>query len=89
MRSHTGRTMKLVRGTSYSTSIRQKIYTKISTEAELAGVNDRVAQDLLTKIFCRHKNTTLKSIVHMKTINVPSYRRKRISRKFTRHIEMP
>ena len=40
MRSHTGGTMSLGKGSAYSTSMRHKINTKSSTEAELLAVND-------------------------------------------------
>jgi len=40
MRSHTGSTMTLGKGSIYSASIRQKINTKSSTEAELVAVSD-------------------------------------------------
>jgi hypothetical protein len=40
MRSHTGGTMSMGKGSVYSSPIRQKINTRSSTEAELVGVND-------------------------------------------------
>jgi hypothetical protein len=41
MQSHTGGTMTLEKGSIYSTSTRQKLNTKSSTEAaELVGVDD-------------------------------------------------
>jgi hypothetical protein len=40
MRSHTGGTMSSGKGSVYSTSVRQKLVTKSSTEAELVGVDD-------------------------------------------------
>jgi len=40
MQSHTGSTMTLGKGSIYSASIRQKINTKSSTEAELVAVSD-------------------------------------------------
>ena len=43
MRSHTGVTMNMGRGSIYSSSTRQKINTKSSTEAELVGVDDAMA----------------------------------------------
>ena len=39
-RSHTGGTLSLGKGSVYSTSTRQKINTKSSTEAELVAVDD-------------------------------------------------
>jgi hypothetical protein len=40
MKSHTGGMLSLGKGSIYSTSTRQKLNTKSSTEAELVGVND-------------------------------------------------
>ena len=40
MQSHTGGTLSLRKGSVYSTSTRQKINTKSSTEAELVAVDD-------------------------------------------------
>jgi Reverse transcriptase (RNA-dependent DNA polymerase) len=51
MRSHTGATMSLGKGSVYSTSIRQKLNTKSSTEAELVGVADVMPQVLWTRYF--------------------------------------
>jgi hypothetical protein len=51
MKSHTGGTMTLGKGTVYGTSTRQKLNTKSSTEAELVGVNDVMPQVLWTRYF--------------------------------------
>jgi hypothetical protein len=51
MRSHTGAIMSLGKGSIYSTSIRQKLNTKSSTEAELVGVADVMPQILWTRYF--------------------------------------
>jgi len=51
MRSHTGATMVMGKGSLYSTSTRQKINTKSSTEAELVGVDDEMPMILWTKYF--------------------------------------
>jgi hypothetical protein len=51
MRSHTGATMSLDKGSIYSTSTRQKLNTKSSTEAELVGVSDAMSQILWTRYF--------------------------------------
>jgi KUP system potassium uptake protein len=40
MKSHTGGTLSLGKGSVYSTSTRQKLNTKSLTEAELVGVDD-------------------------------------------------
>jgi len=51
MRSHTGGTMSLGKGSVYSTSVRQKLNTRSSTEAEVVGVDDVMAKVLWTKYF--------------------------------------
>jgi hypothetical protein len=51
MKSHTGATMTLGKGSVYSASVRQKLNTKSSTEAELVGVDDLMPQILWTKYF--------------------------------------
>jgi hypothetical protein len=51
MRSHTGGTMTLGKGSVYSTSTRQKLNTRSSTEGELVGVNDVLPQVLWTRYF--------------------------------------
>jgi hypothetical protein len=49
MRSHTGGTMSMGTGAAYSTSKKQKLNTKSSTEAELVGMDDVLPQALWTK----------------------------------------
>jgi hypothetical protein len=51
MKSHTGATMSLGKGSIYSTSVRQRLNTKSSTEAELVGVDDVMPQVLWTRYF--------------------------------------
>jgi len=51
MCSHTGATMSLGKGGIYSSSTRQKINTKSSTEAELVGVSDALNMVIWTKNF--------------------------------------
>jgi len=51
MRSHTGATMSLGKGSVYSTSTKQKINTKSSTEAELVGAYDSMTLALWTQKF--------------------------------------
>ena len=51
MKSHTGATMTLGKGMTYSTSTRQKLNTKSSTEGELVVVNDVLPQVLWTRYF--------------------------------------
>jgi hypothetical protein len=51
MKSHTGATMSLGKGSIYARSTRQKINTKSSTEAELVGVDDVMPQVMWTRYF--------------------------------------
>jgi len=60
MRSHTGATMSLGKGAVYSTSTRQKLNTKSSTEAELVGVDDAMPIILWTRQFMEGQGYTVK-----------------------------
>jgi hypothetical protein len=57
-KSHTGGAMSLGKGVVYSTSTRQKINTRSSTEAELVAANDVMAQLLWTQHFLRDQGYT-------------------------------
>jgi hypothetical protein len=51
MKSHTGGTMSMGKGSIYSTSIKQKLVTRSSTEAEIVAVHDVMPQLLWTTHF--------------------------------------
>jgi hypothetical protein len=51
MKSHTGGTLSLGKGSVYLTSTKQKLNTKSSTEAELVGVDDVMPLILWTQYF--------------------------------------
>jgi len=51
MRSHTGATMSMGQGSIFSSSKKQKINTRSSTEAELVAVDDMMTQVLWSKLF--------------------------------------
>ena len=51
MKSHTGTTMSLGKGSIYSTSIRQKLNTKSPTGAVLVGVDDVMPMVLWLRCF--------------------------------------
>jgi hypothetical protein len=51
MKSHTGGTLSLGKGSVYSASTQQKLNTKSSTEAELVGVDDVMLLILWTPYF--------------------------------------
>ncbi|KAG7353630.1 hypothetical protein IV203_002985 [Nitzschia inconspicua] len=63
MRSHTGATMTLGKGSVYSMSTRQKINTRSSTEAELVGVNDAMSIILWTRHFLEAQGHTVRENV--------------------------
>jgi len=48
MHSHSGIVMMLGKGAVYSSSFKQKLNTKSSTEAELVGIDDTIGQVLWT-----------------------------------------
>ena len=59
MRSHTGMTMSLGHGCPYSSTNKQKINTKSSTEAELVGVADGLPMVIWTRNFLEAQGLTV------------------------------
>jgi hypothetical protein len=55
MKSHTGATMTMGKGSIYSSSTRQKLNTKSSTEAELVAVDDAMPMVLWTRYFLQEQ----------------------------------
>ena len=51
MKGHTGATMSMGKGSVYSSSTRQKLVTRSSTECEVVGVHDTMPQMLWTGYF--------------------------------------
>jgi hypothetical protein len=51
LKSHTGGTLSLIKGSVYLASTRQKLNTKSSTEAELVGVDNVMPLVLWTRYF--------------------------------------
>jgi hypothetical protein len=64
MRSHTGGTMSMGTGAAYSTSRRQKLKTKSSTEAELVGIDGVLPQALWTKYFMESQGYGVTTILN-------------------------
>jgi hypothetical protein len=61
MRSQTGGTMSLGKGSVYSGSLRQKLNTRSSTEAELVGVDDMMSMILWTQLFLQAQGYEVKT----------------------------
>ena len=91
MKSHTGGTMSMGKGSVYSSSIRQKLNTRSSTEAELVGVNDMMAMILWTRHFleCQGYDVT-DNILYQDNESAMLLEKngQRSSTKRTRHIEV-
>jgi len=62
MRSHTGSTMSMGKGSIWSNSIKQKLNTRSSTEAELVAVDDMMPQILWTKYFLNEQGLDMAPI---------------------------
>jgi hypothetical protein len=90
MKSHTGGVMSMGTGAAYSTSKKQKLNTKSSTEAELVGVDNVLPQALWTK-YCMEAQgygvTTLLNQDNQSTIKLAD-NGKASSGKGTRHINI-
>jgi hypothetical protein len=91
MKSHTGATMLLGKGSLYSASTRQKLNTKSSTEAELVAVNDAMPQVLWTRYFLEAQGYDVKeSTIYRdnQSAILLEKNRKRSSGKRTRHLNI-
>ena len=63
MRGHTGATMSMGNGLVYSSSWKQKMVMRSSTESEVVGVYDVLPQILWTKKFLEDQGETIKETV--------------------------
>ena len=91
MRSHTGAMMSVGRGAAYSTSVRQKLNTKSSTEGELVGVDDVMPQCLWTRNFLKAQGYEVTDNVILqdnKSAILLENNGKRSSGKRTRHFDI-
>jgi len=59
MRSHSGIIMSLGKGAAYSTSCKQKLNTKSSTEAELVAIDDAMGQIMWTCNFLKGQGMSI------------------------------
>ena len=83
--------MSMGRGALYSSSTRQKLNTKSSTEAELVGVNDLMQQILWTRYFLESQGYEVRdNIVHQdnQSAILMEQKGKGSSSKRTRHINV-
>ena len=65
-RSHTGSFITLGRGAVWARSVKQKIVTKSSTEAELVALSDESSKGLWCLYFLQHQGYSgVKSVTHM------------------------
>ena len=63
MHRHTGATMTMGNGSVYSSSWKQKMVTRSSTESEVVGVYDVLPQILWTKKFLEDQGVNIKETV--------------------------
>eukprot|EP00957_Ditylum_brightwellii_P085300 6487800-Ditylum_brightwellii.AAC.1 len=71
IRSHSGGVMMMGRGAVFSSSTKQKLNTKSSTEVELVDLDDLMLQVILTRYFLETQSYTVKdNIVYQDNENV-------------------
>ena len=63
MKSHTGAALTMGTGTVYNGSTKQKLNVRSSTEAELVGVDDYIAQVLWTNYFLKAQGFTTEDTI--------------------------
>ena len=63
MRSHTGINMSLGNGTTYASSVKQKLNTRSSTEAEVVGVYDALPLIIWTRLFLESQGYEIRETV--------------------------
>ena len=63
LRSHTGATFTLGKGAIISISMKQKMNTRSSSEAELVGIDDVIAYVLWTLRFIQHQGYPVKTVI--------------------------
>jgi hypothetical protein len=90
MRSHTGGVMSMGAGAVYSSSQKQKMNTKSSTEAELVGANDILPQVLWTRYFLEAQGYGTNNILYQDNQSTMKMEQngKASSGKRTRHINI-
>jgi KUP system potassium uptake protein len=90
MHSQTGGTMSMGKGSVYSSSLRQKLNMRSSTEAELVGVDDMMGMILWTQLFLQAQGycTNTKLYQDNQSAMVLEKNGKKSSTKRTRHLDI-
>jgi len=91
MKSHTGATMSMGKGSVHSSSVRQKLNARSSTEAEVVAVNDMMPMTLWTRQFLEGQGyTTVDAELHQdnKSAMLLEQNGQAPSGKRTRHINL-
>ena len=91
MHSHIGGISIIGRGAIYTTSTRQKLTTRSSTEGELVGVHDVLPQVIWTRYFLQEQGVHIKeNIIYQdnKSAILLENSGRRLSRKRTKHINV-
>jgi hypothetical protein len=91
MRSQTGMTMTMGKGSVYASSVRQKLNTRSSTEAELVGADDAIGMILWTRLFLENQGYMVrdtKLYQDNQSAMLLEKNGKRSSSKRTRHINI-
>ena len=91
MRSHTGATVSLGKGSIFNKSSKQKINTRSSTEAEVVGVNDAMTMILWMQLFLDAQGVkTTDNVIHQDNMSSILLEKngKRSSGKQTRHMDI-
>ena len=90
LKSHTGGTFTMGKGSIYSSSTRQKLNTRSSTEAELVAVDDLMPQILWTRLFLAsqgYRTTTTLFQDNMSAMQLENNGRKSCGKR-TRHLNI-
>jgi hypothetical protein len=91
MRSQTGMTMSIGKGSVYASSLRQKLNTRSSTEAELVGADDAMGMILWTRLFLENQGYAVRDTrlyQDNRSAMLLEQNGKRSSSKRTRHINI-
>ena len=91
MKSHTGSTFTLGKGAISSSSTKQKVNSRSTTEAELIGVDDKIAKVIWTKKFIEAQDFKVKlNIIYQdNTSTIKLLNNRRLSSgKRTRHFDI-